>query len=443
MNINTISLGKKYRNKSEMLNQLAKYWNPASEIERISPKFDSIENFKLREIDEKVKTGQNLTISEAFHGMCHVVAATNNFMPQYIFPNKDHSSGNLEEYIAKGTYFLTLMAFKEATYGLTPEEIAGITAAGMIDLVVYPFFPEITETAGMGGDRGWKTKTIKTINASTLSAIVTAACGHMTMKHGSYGNTTKIGSTDVPEMFGANIIQKSPLEIKRILKQVKFWFSDAHCVKTLHYISHRLMVETINHVVGPMTPPVNSNSTLYKVMGVNHNVHPKIIAKAYDILNKMGIIKLGAVVAIGGVDEYPSDDQVEDEAWFKDHCFLDEIAPQATIVSISSEDGILETTVLNPTRDLGHVIREENIKIPNEKEALLEADKEALTGGELGKYLACNAALALWTHHIHKKETLNGLKYCVQEAMEAITSGKALDTLNKYIEVSGGKKVCT
>ena len=260
MNITNITLGGKYGHKQAMLESLADSYIPS-----VPAQFQELpDRMALTKIDAIVKSGQHLSFQEAFSGMALVIAATNNVFRWEHYPDMSY-----EEAISKGTAFLQLLAVKESLTGLVPEEVAGLAAAGMCDLIIKPSVPEgyVVETCGMGGDSGWGSKKVKTINASTLSAIVLASLGLTTFKHGSYGNTTAVGSTDVPVSFGACICNHSQAEIEELIRRVSFWYSDAHAVKTLHYLSHLLMVETVNHIVGPMTMPVGSKTTIYKVMG--------------------------------------------------------------------------------------------------------------------------------------------------------------------------------
>lgn len=435
-NLTNIRLGPKYHPKLRMLEALGKFLDEEEVLEKIrvvSPY--PISPVSLSDIDSAVKSGSSLSFEQAFGGMLYVIAATNNFVRNLLFPCM-----SFEEAIAKGSYFLTLLAAKEAFIGLTYKEVAGITAAGMVDVVYAPPLKEVTEFAGMGADRGWGNKKLKTINVSTLSSIVVASLGSVSMKHGSYGNTTNVGSTDVLEQFGAGLYQGSPEEIEKLITTTGYWFNDAHSVKTLHYLSHLLMVETINHVVGPMTAPVDSATKLYKVMGVNHNVHPSVIAKAYAYLHKIGYINLGGVVVLGGVFPVPTSiEEANTVSWFRDHCYLDEVSPIATVVSFAERDNFLGVEILESTGTFGINIKEETIQVPNYIETLMRADEEALTKGPLAEYLACNVALAMLSHRLrYEKTSLSNLGTYFNTALTAIESGKAMAKLDEYIQASKG-----
>ena len=210
--VTNIVLGEKYQSKLGMLRSLSALLSP-EEIRNRLPESMIAEASKvsLGELDGKVKNRKDLSFIEALGGMLYVVYATNNLVRNTLAPSLGY-----DEAIAKGSYFLTLMAAKESFVGLTDHEVAGLVAASQLDIVYFPKLESVFETAGMGADRGWGSKDIKTINISTLSAFVIASLDLYSMKHGSYGNTTKVGSTDVPEKFGANIVLADPDQIQEL-----------------------------------------------------------------------------------------------------------------------------------------------------------------------------------------------------------------------------------
>ncbi|OGC69330.1 hypothetical protein A2415_03070 [candidate division WWE3 bacterium RIFOXYC1_FULL_39_7] len=316
-----------------------------------------------------------------------------------------------------------------------------MAAAGMMDLFFVPNLHMMFETCGMGADRGWGTKTVKTINASTLSAIVLAAMGLPTTKHGSYGNTTKIGSTDVLEQSGANVAIDGAEELMRIFKKTRFLFTDAHTVKTLHYLSHLLKVETVNHVIGPMTGPVSSSTRLYKLMGVNHNVHPLTVAGAYTELHREGFVNLGGAVIVGGVNAIPKREDLHSPTWFRDHCFLDEVSPVATIVCLATGPTVLGTVCLEGSAPFGVEFHEHDLKVPNEMHTLMQANQKALRGeGPLGNYLAANTALARMAGET-EFFTLDRLRDYTEDALKVLQSGAAERLLDVYVEETGGTRI--
>lgn len=415
----------------------------------------------FRIIGQKLVKGKNLTFDEAFLGMTFVVGATNRALFSSLRERFEMAHGGRvyqEELRAPAQAFLSGMAQKESYGCLLAEEVAGMVAAAMMDLVVrVPVETPVLETCGMGGDRGFVVngERRKTINLSTLSALVLAAEGSLVVfKHGSYANTSAIGSTEAIEAFGANIYQKSLIEIKRVLRETNFSFSDAHTVKTIHDLSHSrfLRHETVNHIVGPMTPPLDRSTVLNKIIGVNEGIHPAAIAKAYEILNREGIQRVGNVAVVAGLDEKfdPEEMNAFDMSGIKRHVFLDEFSPYITLLGLVQNGQYIGCYLVRP-EDFGVRVNVDKLHLRNTAEVLLKKNIEALKGEdkELANYLAVNAALGLFVGQYLGREdaVLEGqintayLEECFGECQQVILSGQAFNTLEKYVESTRGGNV--
>ncbi|MEK7082261.1 MAG: hypothetical protein AAB915_01105 [Patescibacteria group bacterium] len=405
-----------------------------------------------QELDRLVKNGRDLSFEDAFRGMCFALAATNRQFFEICWgADRDSSHALREQALAVGTSFMQLMSVKEAVRNLTSAEIAGMTAAVLADTVFRFDVPRVIETCGMGGDRGFGAgiaAVTKTINASTLSALVLSSLGLPTIKHGSYANTSAVGSTDVVERFGARTSMTSAAEVRRIWSESGFCFFDAHWCRTIHDLSHLLMMETINHVVGPMAAPVSSETLVNKVMGVNHKVHPASVAHAYAVLHLRGIQKVGSVVVLGGLDEGGYRIDHRDEEAFREHCILDEVSPFTTLCSVIHDGHFRGTFMLSPN-DFGISLDPQKIKLPNRSDVVQRGNISALRGEreELGKYLAMNASIGLFAERYVgvKKDAFVGrrfnreyLKECYRECLGAIADGRAWRKLERYVEATGG-----
>jgi anthranilate phosphoribosyltransferase len=439
-----ISLNSKYRDKQNARELIANN-NLHCNVSAIPLKF-----WPLGQLDRKIKHGEHLIFGEAFGGMFYVLAATNQRfydLMHYAF-NKNGMEFDHQKAIAMGSAFLQMMAMKEAYPGLTPEEIAGMVAASFYDLTARFYFDdEIVEICGMGGDKGFSQNGVayKTINASTLSSLTLAALGYSTMKHGSYANTSAVGSTEAIELFGAKTDQRSVDEVKRIFTETNFFFSDAHWCKTLHDLSHYLMFETVNHVIGPMTPPISAKSKLYKVMGVNEKVHPSIIAQAYELIHKRGLQQIGNVAIVAGLDGFATEACVYDHQKAKEHVFLDEVSPYTTLISLVKDGLFVGTFIIHP-KDFGIAIDSREIQIKNEQETLLTKNKEVVNcqDEENIKFLAMNAAIALFvrTYLNHDNALMNDklnptyLTAAYHKCYTVIKSGTVRKKLKNYVEAT-------
>src|SRR3989344_9017791 len=323
-----------------------KHYSPEQVVFENREVLNQLSETPFRKIGQKLVKRDPLTFEEAFLGMTFVVSATNKGIFKELQPAFQKAHGLLglkqEQLIGPAQTFLTAMAQRETVKTLSAEEISGMVAGAMMDIVIrFDFNPHVLETGGMGGDRGFLVngEKKKVINASTLSAIVLSSMGIPVVKHGSYGNTSAVGSTEAAEALGINIYQKSIEEIRQLHEATNFYFSDAHVVKTIHDLSHSPFMrhETINHIIGPMTPPIGKDVVLNKIIGVNEGVHPALIAKAYAILHERRYQTVGNVIAVSGLSEdyqSSSDVSIHDQMGMRPYMMLDEVSPYKTLLGV-------------------------------------------------------------------------------------------------------------
>ncbi|HEU5114439.1 MAG TPA: hypothetical protein VFT82_01585 [Candidatus Paceibacterota bacterium] len=449
--ISTIELAGHKRLKQAARELLAAEYSAEDRCGRFGGLLKNLETTSIGMLDRKVKHGEDLTFEEAFAGMCYVLAATNRHLYERFKPLIEKSGADFapDRALALAVAFLSGMAMKESLSQLTSDEIAGMVAAAMMDTVVAFKADRIIETCGMGGDKGFGANGTarKSINASTLSAITLAALGLPAVKHGSYGNTSAVGSTETIELFGALTSMESAGEAERIWRSSGFCFFDAHWSKTIHDLSHLLMMETINHVIGPMTPPFTKDTEINKLMGVNEKVHPADVALAYAELHRRGIQKVGGVLVIAGVDQYVDPG---DHAEVRAHTVTDEVSPYGTVVAAAYQGEFLGNYFLRP-EDFGITLDSSRIQVRNNRADIHAANIAALQGNDpnLAAYLAMNAALGLYAYEYLPKDCMRAdgvsdildekhLQECLERCREAIMSGAAERLLSDYVRASGG-----
>lgn len=455
-NISLIKLTGCKAEKQRVRNLLAAVHYNVDEVVRRNLKYLSCLNTtSLHLLDEKIKSSGGLSFEEAFRGNCYTLAATNRFFYGALrkaLAKAARGKFTTMHAIASGTAFMQLMAVKESLGLLSAEEIAGLAAAALMDRVIlFSLGEEITETCGMGGDRGFElngeTK-MKSINVSTLSAIVLSSLGVPTVKHGSYSNTSALGSTEVIESFGANVDTDSVEKVQNVWRRTGFAFFDAHWCKTIHDLSHLLRIETVNHIIGPMTPPISGGTRINKFMGVNEKVHPSTIVKAYNILHERGFQKMGGIVVVTGLDVHgESIDNPNDTDSVKKTSVLDEVSPFVSVVSVGWAGTFLGTDMLRP-RDFGLTISLSDILVEKAPGKIQKSNHDALTGKNpaLADYLAMNSVLALFaTRYTNRADAMvRGkvnrvyLKECFNMCRATIHSGKPKRKLLEYVRETGG-----
>lgn len=405
-------------------------------------------------IGQKIVKGEPLSFDESFLGMTYVVCATNTALFRGLKSRFEEAHGlddvTQAQLVAPAQTFLTSMAQRELMHSLSPDEIAGMAGAGMMDVNLrLGFRPYILETCGMGGDRGFSVngEKQKVINLSTLSSIVLSGMGLPVLKHGSYANTSAVGSTDAIEELGVDIGQVSFRQIKDLFDRTGFYFSDAHISKTLHDLSHNPFMrhETINHIVGPMTPPVDRDTVLNKVIGVNEGIHPEVIARAYEVMDLKGIQRIGNVAVVSGLSANPDGTDIFNHEEVEPLMILDELSPYSSLIAVV-RSGVYEGCFLVTPEDFGLTLDASLLSLTNSKEILMNMNLQALggTGRENTKYLAMNSALGLFiSEYLGRTDAIiNGglnkayLREAYDRCFAYLISGQALTQLGKIIEAS-------
>ncbi|MFH2057092.1 MAG: anthranilate phosphoribosyltransferase, partial [bacterium] len=130
----------------------------------------------IREILDKLAAGENLSLAEAGAVIDQIAA------------------GDVTD--SQIAAFLTGLRVK----GELAEEVAGCVAALRRHAVAVPHNQSVVfDCCGTGGDGS------NSFNISTAAALVTAACGLPTAKHGNRAVSSACGSADILEAAGAKI----------------------------------------------------------------------------------------------------------------------------------------------------------------------------------------------------------------------------------------------
>ena len=138
--------------------------------------------------------------------------------------------------------------------GETADEIRGFATA-MRELAVHPDIPEgapTVDTVGTGGDGSGS------LNLSTGTGLLAAACGSRVVKHGNRSVSSRSGSADMLECLGMPL----PLHEKEAVSCLEatsftFLFAPAYhpAMKSVVPIRGALAVRTVFNVLGPLTNP--------------------------------------------------------------------------------------------------------------------------------------------------------------------------------------------
>ncbi|GAA2996477.1 anthranilate phosphoribosyltransferase [Kitasatospora albolonga] len=136
--------------------------------------------------------------------------------------------------------------------GETVDEIAGLVDSMYAHAVQLTVPGPAVDIVGTGGDRA------KTVNISTMSAIVAAAAGAKVVKHGNRAASSASGATDVLEQLGVSP-DVPPHRVAEIAEEVGLTFCPAPVFHPAmrHAAPARrdLGVPTAFNILGPLTNP--------------------------------------------------------------------------------------------------------------------------------------------------------------------------------------------
>ena len=138
--------------------------------------------------------------------------------------------------------------------GETADEIRGFATA-MRELAVQPAIPDgapTVDTVGTGGDGSGS------LNLSTGTGLLAAACGARVVKHGNRSISSKSGSADMLECLGMPLpLQESDAIACLEATGFTFLFAPAYhpAMKAVMPVRGAMSVRTVFNMLGPLTNP--------------------------------------------------------------------------------------------------------------------------------------------------------------------------------------------
>lgn len=261
----------------------------------------------------------------------------------------------------------------------------------------------ILDTCGTGGDG------TLTFNISTATAFVVAGGGITVAKHGNRSVSSVCGSADVLKELGVNI-DATPEVVAKCIKKIGigFLFAPTFHGAMKYAIGPRreIGIRTIFNILGPLTNPANAK---YQILGVYKEELCKTLAY---VLLRLGTKRAMIVHGMDGMDEIT-------------------VTKDTFIAEL--KDGEVKTYYINPTHFNLPIYNFSELKGGN---AVDNANiiRNILSGKEKGakRDIVClNAGSAFYV-----AGKTNSIKDGVEFAQKVIDSGKALEKLEKLIELS-------
>ncbi|NEB01716.1 anthranilate phosphoribosyltransferase [Streptomyces sp. SID13726] len=290
--------------------------------------------------------------------------------------------------------------------GETVEEITGVVRAMYEHANTIEVSGRTVDIVGTGGDGA------KTVNISTMSALVVAGTGAKVVKHGNRAASSASGSSDVLERLGVNL-DLTPQRVAEVAEEagITFCFAVKFHPALRHVAAARgqLGIRTVFNALGPLTNPARVKA---QAVGV---ADPRIAPMIAGVLAERGNSSL----------VFRGDDG------------LDELTTTATSHVWVVRDGKVSEESFDP-RDVGLDL------VP--VEALRGADPSynaevahRLLDGETGPVrdaVLLNSAAALVALDPATGSLAEQLRAGMAKAAESIDSGAAKRTLERWVAAS-------
>jgi len=299
---------------------------------------------------------------------------------------------------------VALQAKGESVAEMTGFVRAMVAHAVPLDL---PAGMAIVDTCGTGGDR------LRSINVSTIAALVVAATGAKVCKHGGRASSSAVGAADVLEALGV-VADLGPKGVSRCIDEVGMGFCFAPrfhpAMRFAQPVRKELGIPTVFNYLGPLANPGRAQ---YQVVGVSN---PAMADKMLGVLAANGARRAMIVYGDDGLDE------------------LSTTGPSTVHELIASDDGRYETSTyrVDPAQ-LG--LAPATIEDLRGGDAAYNADAiRQVIGGEPSPHrdiAVLNAAAALMV--IGRAVDLQA---GVSLACEVIDDGRAHSVLEALIRVS-------
>lgn len=296
------------------------------------------------------------------------------------------------------------------TKGETPAELGGLVETMLTRAVPVELPEEVRATAldvvGTGGDLA------HTVNISTMAALVVAGTGVRVVKHGNRAASSSCGTADVLEQLGVPL-DLAPEQVARCVTEagIGFCFAARFHPGMRHTgpVRREIGVPTAFNFLGPLTNPARPRAG---AVGCFDRRMAPVMAAVFAARGDSAIVLRGE----DGLDEFST--AAPTRVW---------VAQQGTV-----RESVLDAAELGVPRATLADLRG--------GDAVHNADVvRRLLAGETGPVrdsVLVNAAVALATQGPLDGDLHEALRVNLDRAAEAVDSGAAASTLDRWLEVA-------
>jgi anthranilate phosphoribosyltransferase len=287
--------------------------------------------------------------------------------------------------------------------GETVEEVSGLVDTMYAHALPLDIPGPAVDIVGTGGDRA------KTVNISTMSAIVIAGAGAKVVKHGNRAASSASGASDVLERLGINL-DIPPQRVAEVVEETGITFCFAakfHPAMRFAAPARRdLGIPTSFNILGPLTNPA------------------RVTASAVGCFDTRMAGLIAGVLARRGSSALV----------FRGDDGLDELTTTATSQVWVVRDGSIEQVPFDP-RDVGIGLVPVEALRGADAEYNAEVARRVLAGepGPVRDAVLLNTAAALVAFEPGTGPLTDQIAAGVRRAAESIDSGSAAKTLELWV----------
>lgn len=280
---------------------------------------------------------------------------------------------------------------------ISVEELCGFRDA-LLEMRVPVDLSEFSpiDIVGTGGDGK------NTFNISTAACFTVAGAGFPVVKHGNYGATSVSGASNVMEQHGVKFTNDVD-KLRRSMKRCNIAYLHAPlfnpALKAVAPVRKSLAVRTFFNMLGPLVNPVLPS---YQLLGVYNLPLLRLYSYTYQASN----IKFAVVHSLDGYDEISLTKEFKVATSESEKIYTPESLGFSRYTEMDLDGG-------NTPEDAARIF--DNV-LAN---TATEAQKDVVI---------VNAAFAINVICPEKP-----IEECIALARESLESGRALDTLKKFI----------
>jgi anthranilate phosphoribosyltransferase len=290
--------------------------------------------------------------------------------------------------------------------GETVAEVTGLARTMLERATPLSVEGPVVDIVGTGGDRA------HTVNVSTMAAIVAAGAGARVVKHGNRAATSLCGAADVLEHLGVRLDLRPEITARVAVEAgIAFCFAPVYhpALRFAGPTRKEIGVPTVFNFLGPLTNPARP------------------AAQAIGVYDGRMLPIIAGVFAERGVSALV----------FRGDDGLDELSTAAPSTVFVVRDGTATQTVFDPA-DIG-IPRSQPDDLRGGDVEFNAAAVHSLLRGEPGPVrdaVLLNAAAGLVTLGEPTDDLTSAMGAAYARAAEAVDSGRAAATLDRWVEVS-------